>query len=138
MVSCLAVFPHSLLQKIEENLNHKPGPNPIIVRGHYVNRRPFRKLCSASFFHIFICSLLFRVPVYPECLMTRNLYIIHLFFIFSFFIPVYHEYLLTRNLSEEIGPRYDILGVQDLIPDIDINAKKEPDILSLCRTFICS
>ena len=70
--------------------------------------------------------------------MTRNLYIIHLFFIFSFFIPVYHEYLLTRNLSEEIGPRYDILGVQDLIPDIDINAKKEPDILSLCRTFICS
>ena len=74
-----------LVLKIEENLNHKPGPNPVIVRGHYVNRRPFRKLCSASFFHILICLLLFFVPVYPECILTRNLHIIHLFIIILFY-----------------------------------------------------
>ena len=32
-----------LMQKIEEYLRNKPGPNPVIVRGQYVNRRPFCK-----------------------------------------------------------------------------------------------
>ena len=39
-----------LMKKIEECLNHKPGPNPIIVCGQYMNRRPFCK--SLIFFSV--------------------------------------------------------------------------------------
>ena len=56
-------------------------------------------------------------------------------FTFFRFISVYHECHLTRSLSEEIGPRHDILGIQDLIPDLDFDCKNQPDILSPLQDF---
>ena len=52
-----------LMEKIEEHLHNKPGPNPVIVRGQYVNRRPFRKSLIYFQFALLItnCYLLFFV-----------------------------------------------------------------------------
>ena len=44
-----------LMEKIEEYLNHKPGPNPIVVCGQYMNRRPF---CKSLIYFQFAFSII--------------------------------------------------------------------------------